>query len=109
MINSDSRVDGLSPSPSTGYGCTCRKGERETKAVGGGVGNTFCLHGSENLFKPHQQKWAHLGLQPRRSVRAHLIFSACGFHFPFPLCVPALQLTLLMVTHFPPKNQLSSS
>lgn len=29
-------------------------------------------------------------------------------HFPFPLCVPALQLILLMVTHFPPKNQLSS-
>lgn len=31
MINSDSRADGLSPSPSTGYGSTCRKGERETK------------------------------------------------------------------------------
>lgn len=68
--------------------------EGEKQRQGGGRGGILCLCASE---KPLLSPISKSGLLSGCSLgggKAHLIFYACS-HFPFSLCIPALQPTLL--------------
>ena len=84
MISSDSQVDGLSlppTTPSSPLDVVPHAEKRGEKQRCGRGRRPPCLSASENLFKPHQQKQAPLGLQSRRSNKGTLDLFPAQCHF----------------------------